>query len=86
MYRFCPLSIRSRGAILEHEALGQTARFERYVADLLYVLACGGHIDSKQAQRFGDVVDRVYHSPFEENRGPQTAAEIKQYILQILEA
>ena len=50
------------------------------------MLACGGHIDSKDATRFGDIVDRVYKNPFEENKGPQTAAEVKEYILQKLEA
>jgi len=56
------------------------------VADMLYVLACGGRIDSNAADRFGEYVDRVYKNPFEENRGPQTTAEITQYILQKLEA
>lgn len=56
------------------------------MADLLYVLACGGHVDSNNATRFADIVDRVYKNPFEENKGPQTTAEITQYILQKLEA
>lgn len=72
--------MRSLWALLEHEALGHRARFERYAADLLYAIAAGKKIDTDRFERFGAQVDKVYANPFEAKEKPMTAAEVKQHI------
>ena len=51
---------------------------------MLYFIAAGHKIDTDRTPRFGKQVDLVYQNPFteeEKEKGPQTAAEIKQHIL-----
>ena len=68
---------------MEHEALGQRARFERYAAEMLYIIAAGEHIDTKKAERFGAQVDKVYANPFvKRKKEPETAAEIKAHLIE----
>ena len=87
MYQFHPLSFRSLETLLERENLGQRARFERFVADLLYILAAGRNIDMDRADRFSVQLEEVFANPFvHRQKQPQTAAEIKDYILGKLEA
>lgn len=78
--------MRSLTLLVERTANGQTARFERFAADMLYNIATGGHIDTNKVERFGRQLEEVYRNPFERKvQGPQTAAEIKQYLLDKLE-
>lgn len=86
MYALRPRSIRSLQAILERETLGQRARFERFAAEMLYIIAAGKRIDTERTERFSAQLDQVYKNPFERRRAqPQTAAEIKAYILERVE-
>ena len=66
--------------------MGQRARFERYAADMLYLIATGQRADPELLERFGAQVDEVYRNPFKrQRRQPQTAAEIREYIIMRLE-
>ena len=68
--------------MLQHDAFSQTARFERFAANLLYTIAAGKQIDPDKAERFGTQVDEVYKNPFTyHEEQPMTAAEIKQHLL-----
>lgn len=71
--------------LLEHEALGQTARFERFVARLLFTIAAGEHIDKDRSEQFSAQVDAVYANPFKEAEKEMTAEEIKGYVVHKLE-
>lgn len=66
--------------ILRHHTFGQTARFERYTADLLWFIAAGKRIDPDRTVRFRDLVDRVFTPPEKEEK-PMTAAEVKAHIV-----
>lgn len=67
--------------MLQHSALGQTARFERFAAEMLFYMASGRRIDPDRAERFSVQVDAIYANPFVPvKKQPQTAEEIKQYI------
>ena len=73
--------------LLEHDVLGQRARFERFAADMLYILAAGEHIDANRAERFSVQVDRIYASPFAKagkQENEMSAEEIRQYIIKRL--
>ena len=65
--------------------IGQTARFERYITNLLYVVAAGRRIDPDIVEPFIHQVEDVYRNPFKEPEKPMTAEEIKQYILRRLQ-
>ena len=67
--------------ILEHEVLGQTARFERFMADLMFFVASGKHIDPERSPRFAEQVEKVYGNPFTKPQKQRTAAEVKEHIL-----
>ena len=77
--------MKALGYILHHETFGQRARYERFIADLLFVMASGNHIDESKSKRFGDIVDQVYKNPYAKAPKEMTAEEIKQYIVQRLE-
>ena len=66
--------------LIEHETLGQRARFERYAAELLYMIAAGKRIDESRAERFGKQLEKYFVNPFDKPRKEMTAAEIKDYI------
>jgi len=72
--------LRALSLLLEHDTLGQHARFERYAAELLFILAAGEHIDKDKAERFAEQVDRVYKNPFAAEKKEMNAEEIKQHI------
>ena len=68
--------------ILAHEANGPGARFQRYMADMAYVIATGQKADEDKTPRFADIVEKIYKNPFEkQEKKPRTAAEIKQHII-----
>ena len=88
MYAYQPRSIWALGKLLEREALGQTARLERFAARLLYIIAAGRHIDTDQTEDFRPQTEAAFENPFEkkrQRRQPETAEEIKQYVLCLLE-
>lgn len=63
--------------LLQRDVFGQRARWERYTANLLYVIASGQKIDENRAPQFGELLDEVYANPFEERiKEPTTTAEI----------
>ena len=73
--------------MLQHEALGPEARFRRYAADLLFVIASGKNIDADRTPRFTEILKEIYQDPFEKKvKKPETAEEIKAYIVGKLEA
>lgn len=49
------------------------------------MLATGQRIDSRTAERFGALVDRIYQNPFKKRSDVMTAPQIVQYVLQRLE-
>ena len=62
--------------------MGQMSRFERFAADMLYVITSGGHLDTDVVKRFGEQLDEIYANPFEK-RVPDkkmTAADIKDHV------
>lgn len=61
--------------------LGQTARYERFMADLMFFVASGKHIDPEKSPRFAEQVEKVYRNPFKKPQKPRTAAEVKEHIL-----
>lgn len=70
--------------LLEHRAMNQQARFERFAADMLFAIASGIKIDAEKSPRFREQIDEMYANPFETNKAKQsnqmTAEEIKQYV------
>lgn len=70
--------------LITYEVAGPRARYERYTADLLYILASGDRLDKAGAERFGAVLDGIYKNPFGGIKGAEklkTAADIKEYLL-----
>ena len=66
---------------MEHEAFGLTARFQRYAAEMLFMIASGKKLDAERSTTFSEIVDKVYRNPFEKKiKTPQTAEEIKAYV------
>ena len=76
--------MRALTMLLEHDVLGQRGRFERFAAEMLYIMAAGAHIDTNRVERFGVQLDEIYRNPFEKKEQPMTAAEIKRYIIKRL--
>lgn len=61
--------------------MGQTSRWQRFTAELLYVMASGKRIDENKTERFGEILKEVYSDPFKKKtRQPETAQEIISYI------
>ena len=86
VYAYRPKTIRSLTFLIEREALGLSARFERFAANMLYWIAAGRKIDVTQSERFSVQMDEIYENPFKRKKQePQTAAEIKQYLMDKLE-
>ena len=88
MYAYRPLSLWALQKLLEREMLGQEARYERFMAQMVYILAAGRKIDMERTESFGAQVDQAFKNPFSAKREkemPRTAAEIKQYVLKLLE-
>lgn len=79
----------SLARLLEYSSCGQQARFERFMAQMMYVLAAGKHIDADRTEGFMEQVHEIYANPFEKKRRKDTnnmsAEEIKQYVLNLLE-
>ena len=51
------------------------------MADLLFILASGQHIDPDRTPRFREILEDVYRNPFEKSvKQPETAEEIISYI------
>ena len=69
--------------LLEHNAMSQHARFERFAASMLYAIAAGVKIDTDKTEPFSHMVNDLYKNPFEEKqkKQPTTAAEIKAHVL-----
>ena len=61
---------------------GPRARFERYAAEMLYVIASKGQLDTDVAQRFGSILEEYYANPFEKKKPAKkmSAADIKSYV------
>ena len=78
--------MRSMIRLLEWEETNQTAQFERFMASLMRVVAAGQHIDPDVSPRFSGIMEEAKRNPFEKRkRQPETAEEIKQYVLCRLE-
>ena len=75
--------MRSLFRLVQRETMGQRARFERFAANMLYMIASGRNIDTDRVETFGAQLDEIYANPFgaKKEKGPQTAAEVKDYIL-----
>ena len=65
---------------------GEEARWRRYAARMLRVIACGQTLDPNRNGTFADEVEEVYRSPWtrQEKQQPQTVEEIKERLLQRL--
>ena len=69
-----------------HEALGPRARFERYAADMLYMIAAGIKIDTKRSEKFSKQIDEIYRNPFVKvEKKPETKEDIVDYIYRKVE-
>ena len=70
---------------MEHEVYGQTARFQRYAASMLYAIAGGQKIDMNRTEPFGRQIEDIYRNPFRRRGvGLQTRKEIEEYIIRRL--
>lgn len=79
--------MKALGHLLEHDVFGQTARFERFTADLLFKIAAGIRIDPDKSSDFRHHVQEAFRNPFDIIvPQPYTAAEIKDYIITKAEA
>ena len=70
--------------LITYEVAGPRARYERYTADMLYIMAAGERLDTDKAERFGTILEGVYRNPFGMSNGAgklKTAADIKAYLL-----
>ena len=66
--------------------LGQTARFERFAADMLYMIASGRKYDMDAVEMFGKQVDEVWKNPFGGKEHKLTTEEIVNGIIGKLQA
>ena len=60
--------------------MGQTARFERYMADLMHFVASGRKIDPEKSPKFITQIEKMYRNPFEK-KDLRSADEIKAHII-----
>ena len=68
--------------LIVYDVNGHRARFERYAADMLYVIASGNKLDTDKAERFSEILEDAYKSPFVRRKSKlRTAAEIKEYLI-----
>lgn len=66
--------------------LGQTARAERYIANLLFTIAAGERIDKDRSERFSAQAEAAYANPFNKTAEKEmTAEEIRQHVMNRLE-
>lgn len=87
MYAYGPLSVKSLFMLLSHHSTGPEARWRRYTADLLRVIASGMRIDPERSHSYEDILKEVYSDPFVKRKPqPQTTNEIIAYIGQKVEA
>lgn len=70
--------------ILAHCVAGQTARFERYAANLLYLIAAGRKIEQGELEPFGKQLDEIYRNPFKKMESEMTAEEIRLSVVRKL--
>ena len=85
VYAYNPISLRSLARLLAHMAYGQTARFERFAASMLYAIAAGRKIDTAKSEPFSKQVEEIFRNPFRQRpAGPQTRKEIEEYIIKRL--
>ena len=71
--------------MIQHDVAGHTARFERFAADLLYIIASGKHIDDLRTRKFGEQIEELYRNPFAKKNRLNSADDVKKYILHRLE-
>ena len=76
VYRFHPLSLRSLSHLLRQDVFGETKRWQRYMANILTVLAKGHRVNDRFGG-FGEQLDEIYHSPF---AAEMTAQDIVQNV------
>lgn len=50
------------------------------MADMLFIIASGDHIDAERTKRFGEQLENLYADPFIKAKKPMSAADIKDYI------
>ena len=72
--------MRSLINLVTREATGPRAIFERFTADMLYVIASGDKIDKDRVERFGERLERYYDNNTGEQKKKMTAAEIKDHV------
>ena len=85
VYAYRPESLRSLWRLMAHEVYGQTARFQRFAASMLFAIAGGRKIDLDRTEPFSRQIDDIYRNPFPRRAaGPQTRKEIEEYILKRL--
>lgn len=74
--------MRSLINLVTREATGPLAMFERFSAEMLYVIASGDHIDKDRVERFGARLERYFANPFESltPEKKMTAADIKDHV------
>ncbi len=68
--------------------MGAHARAERFVANMVYWIAAKRQIDPDATPMFREQLDEVYANPFEKlkkKKQPQTFAEIREYVIGLLE-
>ena len=82
MYAYRPLSLTALVRIMSHTVNGPEARFQRYAARMLWVMASGQHIDPKQSRTFADELEEVYKNPFE--KAVTTAQSVIDHVLKRL--
>lgn len=49
---------------------------------MLYTIAAGAKIDTGKVERFRAQLDDIYANPFKKTKQPQTAAEVKEHLIQ----
>ena len=85
VYAYRPESLRSLWRLMAHEVYGQTARFQRFAASMLYAIAGGRKIDLDRTEPFGRQIEDIYRNPFRRRGvGLQTRKEIEEYIIRRL--
>lgn len=85
VYAYRPQSLRSLWRLMTHEVFGQTARFQRFAASMLFAIAGGQKIDLDRSEPFSRQIEDIYRNPFQRRAaGPQTRKEIEEYIIRRL--
>lgn len=64
--------------------IGEEARFRRYAANMLRIIAANRTLDYDKSQPFADQVDAVYANPFETEDETLTTKTIVERVLEKL--